>query len=65
VIKVMLEHGELVSICLGELYDELLRLEQEGLPRIRPQRPIRLLLDLQRQQASWHLTVYKGQLGTG
>jgi hypothetical protein len=36
VIKAMLEHGELVSICLGGLYDELLRLEQEGPPPDQP-----------------------------
>jgi AraC-like DNA-binding protein len=48
VIKAMLEHGELVSICLGELYDELPRSKKRALARIRQQRPRPLLLDWQR-----------------
>jgi hypothetical protein len=32
VIKAMLEHGELVWVTLDELYKDLLKIEEEGLP---------------------------------
>jgi hypothetical protein len=38
----------LVSICLGELYEERLEIEKGALARARPRRPGHLLLDWQR-----------------